>query len=216
LRHRHNEDDFDGNFDPDRVVGHSSGGGTLPRIDLGADVIPYAYAPHNDVGQPAMTQYGYGESPYLAARSTSPPQSLPSQYPPSSDYNRTSVTGPASDTSHYGPSLGPYGLPAGAALVTAGGRSPSPTNTSSTNPSQPRSAKEREALAARYGRQGGLGLSTQHEESAYDGIEAGAGSSGGEAVVVHQDGGRVRDEAEEGPTEIPPTYDSIPADERGQ
>jgi hypothetical protein len=32
-------------------------------------------------------------------------------------------------------------------------------------------------------------------------------------VHVHQDGGRVRDE-DEGPTEIPPTYDSIPADER--
>jgi len=232
LRRRHNEDDFDGNFDPDRVVGHSSGGGTLPQIDLGAEVTPYAYGPHNNVGQPAMAQYNHGDSPYTAMRPMSPPHSMPSQYTrPPSDYNQTSYNqapgpGPASDTSgsHYGSSVGAYGVPAGAALAPwpQGARSPSPTNTSSTTPSQPRSAKEREALAARYGRQGGLGLSTQHEEPGYDevapgagaGTRAGAGTSGGEGVVhVHQDGGRVRDE-DEGPTEIPPTYDSIPADER--
>lgn len=224
LRRRRNEDDFDGNFDPDRVVVHSSGGGTLPQIDLGAEVTPYAYAPHHDVGQPPMAQYHYGDSPYSGMRPTSPPQSMPSQYyRPPSDYNQVPGLGPGSDTSgsHYDPSVGAYGVPAGAALATwvPGARSPSPTNTSSTTPSQPRSAKEREALASRYGRPGGLGLSTQHEEPDYDGLGpgpgagAGAGSSGGEGVVVHQDGGRVRDE-DEGPTEIPPTYDSIPADER--
>jgi hypothetical protein len=219
LRRRHNEDDFDGNFDPDRVVGHSSGGGTLPQIDLGAEVTPYTYPPHHDVSQPAMAQHNYGDSPYSAMRPTSPPQAVPSQYPrPPSDYNQTFGPGSASDTSgsHYGPSLGPYGLPAGAGVAnpwSPGARSPSPTNTSSSTPSQPRSAKEREALAARYGRPGGLGLSTQHEEPGHDEVGAGAGSSGGEGVVVHQDGGRVRDE-DEGPTEIPPTYDSIPADER--
>lgn len=219
LRRQRHEDDFDGNFDPDRVVVHSSGGGTLPHIDLGAEVTPYAYAPHNDVGQPAMSQYNYGESPYSPPmRSMSPPYPIPSPYQrPPSDYNMSSVPGPASDTSgsQYGPSIGQYSLPAGAGLAALppGARSPSPTNTSSTTPSQPRSAKEREALVARYGRSGGLGLSTQHEEPVHDDVRAGAGSGGNEGVVVHQDGGRVREE-DQPPTEIPPTYDSIPADER--
>lgn len=60
------------------------------------------------------------------------------------------------------------------------------------------SAKEREALARR-------GVANPSE------------------VVQHQDGGRVPQspeggdgEGEEGPSEIPPSYDSIPADERGR
>lgn len=64
------------------------------------------------------------------------------------------------------------------------------------------SAKEREALARR-----GVANPTPSE------------------VVQHQDGGRVPQREEEGegdgeggegPSEIPPSYDSIPADERGR
>lgn len=214
LKRRGNKDEFDGNFDPDRVVGHSTGGGTLPQIDLGDEVTPYEYSP--GAGGGGMTEYG--DSPYLAAgaagatshRSTSPPSGYaPSEYynqPPSGNMTETSG-------SNYAPSSGAaHGLPAGAAAAVgwaAGGgdhRAISPDQSTSSY-SNPRSAKEREAMAARYGRQPGqLGLATQHEE---------AGGSDEGPVVVHRDGGRVReDPGVEPPREIPPTYDSIPADER--
>ncbi|KAI0357333.1 hypothetical protein OH77DRAFT_1519277 [Trametes cingulata] len=46
CRARRRRDDFDGNFDPDRVTADARGGGTLPDIDLAADEItPYNYTP---------------------------------------------------------------------------------------------------------------------------------------------------------------------------
>jgi len=68
-------------------------------------------------------------------------------------------------------------------------------------------------MMQRYGRSGMLGLATQQ------GAGGGAQGSGPrESVVVHSDGGRVNPEEEEheGPTEIPPAYDSIPADQHAQ
>lgn len=59
LRRRSNKDEFDGIFDPDRVV-RQSGGGTLPQVDLvdeSNNITPFnAYAP--DAGQ------GAGQSQY--------------------------------------------------------------------------------------------------------------------------------------------------------
>ena len=86
---------------------------------------------------------------------------------------------------------------------------------SSTSISPPRSAKEREAFA-RYNTTASSG-----NGSAQPGGSGGAGSglhvvNPQDDVVVHQDGGRVRippDDEQPVEREIPPTYDSIPADD---
>ncbi|KAI0755343.1 hypothetical protein C8Q80DRAFT_1117750 [Daedaleopsis nitida] len=82
-RHR-KRDDFDGNFDPDRVVGLSGDNrGTLPNIDLAADnITPYNYTPQGPGmpvaqhatgssmtggGAPDMRQYGGGQVPAFLA-----------------------------------------------------------------------------------------------------------------------------------------------------
>jgi hypothetical protein len=213
-------DDFDGNFDPDRVVGHSTGGGTLPQIDLGAEVTPFEYGgpgPRPLSGD-VMTQYG--ESPYVGIAPSHRSMSPPSQYPASSSdhplFNQAQRSGPGTGSetsgSHYGPSsYGGDGLAAGAAAGGAAGGIYGHSPNSSV--SQPQSAKEREAMTQRYGRSGVLGLATQQEE---DGA-GGQGSGPRESVVVHSDGGRVNPEEEhDGPTEIPPAYDSIPADQPGR
>lgn len=194
-------DDFDGNFDPDRVIGHSSGGGTLPQIDLGEEVTPYHYSPR--AGEGGMTQYG--DSPLLAGRSVSPPSGYGS-----SEYYNQPPSGNMTETSgsHYAPSSNPsHGAPATFGWAAGNGdpRAVSPTQSTSSH-SNPRPTKEREAMAARYGRQPGqLGLATQLEEP---------GGHDHAPVVVHRDGGRLREDTGEPPREIPPTYDSIPADER--
>ena len=101
-------------------------------------------------------------------------------------------------------------------------------------------AKEREAFASRYAQQMGQGQGTPYDpnnngSAAYVSPYSAAGGSGyGEgsapltlrnpstvddgaespSVVVHQDGGRVRDEeGDMALNEIPPTYDSIRSDE---
>jgi hypothetical protein len=212
LKRRNNLDDFDGNFDPDRVVGHSTGGGTLPQIDLGAEVTPFEYGGPGlrPLSGDGMTQYG--ESPYVGMAPSHRSMSPPSQYPASSTeqplfnqgQQQRSGPGTGSETSgsHYGPSsYGGDGVAAAAGGAVGGiyGHSPN------SSISQPQSAKEREAMTQRYGRSGVLGLATQQEE------DGGQSSGPRESVVVHSDGGRVNLE-EEGPTEIPPAYDSIPAD----
>ena len=203
MKRRDNKDDFDGNFDPDRVVGHSIGGGTLPQIDLGDEVTPYRYSA--GAGEGGMTQDG--DSPHLAGRSTTSALG----YAPSEHSNQL-PSGNMTETSgsHYAPSFAvahgaatTFGLAAG----SADPRAISPTQSTSSY-SKPRPAKEREAMVAQYGRQPGqLGLATQLEEP---------GGHDHGPVVVHRDGGRVREDLGEEsapPREIPPTYDSIPADE---
>ena len=218
-------DDFDGNFDPDRV-GHGSGGGTLPQIDLGTEVTPFEYGSAG-VGEPGgqnMSQYG--GSAYLptggmphSQRSMSPPSHYrnPSSETPLFNHPPQSGPGSGSETSgsHYGPSSygGDYQAGNAGAVVGRGG-----SISSNGSQSQPRSAKEREAMTQRYGRSGVLGLASQPEESPFSGpsaIQQSVGG-GGEEVVVHSDGGRVNQEEHEAPREIPPAYDSIPADERGR
>jgi hypothetical protein len=69
-------------------------------------------------------------------------------------------------------------------------------------------------MTQRYGRSAVLGLATQQEEGT---VTDGQTSGERESVVVHSDGGRVNpEEHQEAPTEIPPAYDSIPADEHGR
>ncbi|KAF7982681.1 hypothetical protein HWV62_27166 [Athelia sp. TMB] len=229
IRRNKNKDDFDGNFDPDRVVGHSTGGGTLPQIDLGdeeaAAATPYAYNPSHG----GMSEYG-GSSGYpvtaaaaaMGAGPRSGGSSSPSQYPSSEEqYHNNAPTSPTTQTHQpmssisSGSNYAPYGaLPPGAGRAA----SPAPGQLLYNNPP---SSKEQEAQAARYASRNRLGLATQPDDVASPRMSLGRGGSGqgsigSGSVVVHQDGGRVQvpQHDHEPPSEIPPTYDSIPADDR--
>ncbi|KAG2143405.1 uncharacterized protein EDB93DRAFT_1155989 [Suillus bovinus] len=204
LRRRRRRDEFDGNFDPDRVVSHPSGGGTLPQVDLGDEneITPYP-------GRADMRQYG--ESPFLAAgpaaaagpaihRATSP-LSSPSQY--SDTVTSPSEGYPSQGFIRPGPGQGqgqyPQGAPNMYAMQQADWHNPrpltSPAPSVSNTSSSSRAMKEREAAAGRQG----LGLATQQE---VDGE--------GSGVVQHHDGGRAHSEEEAGePRDIPPAYESI-------
>ncbi|KAG1728545.1 hypothetical protein EDB19DRAFT_155971 [Suillus lakei] len=205
LRRRRRRDEFDGNFDPDRVLSHPSGGGTLPQVDLGDenDITPYP-----DRGG-SMRQYG--DSPFLTAgaagmgagaagagiQRTTSPLSSPSQY---SD----TVTSPGEGYPSQGfvrPGPGQYaqGGPNMYAMQQADWHNPrpltSPAPSVSNTSSSSRAMKEREAAAGRQG----LGLATQQE---VDGE--------GSGVVQHQDAGQAPSEEEGGePRDIPPAYESI-------
>jgi len=201
------DDDFDGNFDPDRVVGTSPGrAATLPRLDL--DVAPYSYNPagsgatvtdyrNSQAPQMPVPQHsGYNMSQKAAAPAAfraegavvPPGQYAQTQYsdPPG---NRTSTTG-----SHY-PTSPEHSL-VGVPMNDFRNSSPGPSlGTSGTVPS----AKEREMSRTMFVASG-------------DG-DTGSGSGG---VIQHQDGGRVRLDRtpEERPQmEIPPSYDSIDPDD---
>ena len=115
LRRRSNKDEFDGIFDPDRVVHHTGGGGTLPHVDLvdesnnitpfnaytadaGQGVAQSQYNPYaHDAGQD-MRQYGQplvsggpgsigtaGTQAYQQSTSPPPPSS-PSHYSDGQSY----------------------------------------------------------------------------------------------------------------------------------
>lgn len=211
IRRRRRKSEFDGNFDPDRVVSQPSGGGTLPQIDLGDDheITPF------DQG---MRQYG--DSPYLSAgaagvgRATSAgggrptsPLSSPSQYSDTgTSYYPTSVGSPSAEGypsqafMRPGPQGQGPGVPNMYAMQQQDWHNPRPmtspppsvTNTSSSG----RAMKEMEAQSRQ-----GLGLATQHEVD---------GEGQGSGVVQHQDAGRAPGSEEgEPPRDIPPAYDSI-------
>ncbi|EGN92076.1 hypothetical protein SERLA73DRAFT_191659 [Serpula lacrymans var. lacrymans S7.3] len=159
-----------------------------------------------------MQQYQYGDSPYVGAPALPPgaagavpgrttsPLSSPSHYTTS---EHTYYPQSTSDASGYYPYRQPM-MPSqqiGGVLApgSAYSHGHSPPESVSGRSGSAREAKEREAAARFGGGRGGLGLATQHEGEDADG------------VVVHRDGGRVDDV---NPREIPPTYDSIPADGR--
>jgi hypothetical protein len=189
-RRNRRSDDFDGNFDPDRVVRHTG------HTDLGgAEVTPYNYDPsaggatsgHSGISSPtwsgdeSMRQYResqalLGGSIFEAGAATATSGSR--HAPTSSD------GGSVHPASSHAPSSSHGG---GASLV------PGLPN---TQPYRPMSAKEREAIRQRG--QAGLGLASPPEESE-DGD-----------VIQHSDGGRVAvPVVETPPHEIPPSYDSI-------
>lgn len=225
IRRKRNKDDFDGNFDPDRVHGHSTGGGTLPQIDLGEDeaaaATPYAYQ-RSDGG---MSQFG-GSSGYpiiagaaMGASARSAGTTSPSNYPSSEEQHNnmpTSLTHQPLSSVSSGSNYAPYGgLPPGA------GRTMSPAPGQLLYDNNPMSAKEQEAQASRYGSRNRLALASQTDEQSNPRTSLGRGHSGQGSigsgnVVVHQDGGRMQvpHNDHEPPSEIPPTYDSIPADDR--
>ncbi|KAG1827923.1 hypothetical protein EV424DRAFT_1388823 [Suillus variegatus] len=201
LRRRRRRDEFDGNFDPDRVVSHPSGGGTLPQVDLGDETEITPYPDH------AGSMRQYGESPFLAAgpaaaavpaiNRTTSPLSSPSQY--SDTVTSPSEGYPSQGFIRPGPGQYPQGAPNMYAMQQADWHNPlpltSPAPSVSNTSSSSRAMKEREAAAGRQG----LSLATQQE---VDGE--------GSGVVQHQDAGRAHSEEEAGePRDVPPAYESI-------
>lgn len=196
LRKRKREE-FDGDFDPDRVISSPGRGATLPRMDL--DATPYSYNPHDGPDMHAQQQPDHD----MAQRSDGATGSLPmgAAVPPSqyshSQYsdpqgNQTSTSGSQYPPTSHG--HGPVTMPSG----DYAGVSPGPSlNTIGTIPS----AKEREAATDRRR----LHLSNEDY----------SGNVGSGSVIQHQDGGRVRlDRTPEEPQrEIPPSYDSISPDD---
>ena len=177
LRRQRDKDDFDGNFDPDRVA-HGQPG----TFDLtgAADVEPYTYPRAG----PDMHERQWDPVSQHSLHNAAPGTTHPST---PSDYGSRSPTNTSASVAAYVPS--------------------------STTHSQPRSAKEREAFL-RYTRSPSVGASGSVGPA--DGLQVANPRDVSEraGVVVHQDGGRVTiPPDEEAPErEIPPTYDSIPAD----
>jgi len=215
LARRRKRNNFNGDFDPDSVVG-PLGRGKRQSLDgpTGAEVTPFvmnnqqptlplmgelsAGVPGASVagaaaGAAAGTAHSYS-SPSESAYPQSEASYLPNPYPASSD------------RSDYPLAQGRQDYLAG----VAGHPSSSPTQATTSiysQFSQPRSAKEREAYQQRYGMTGGSGqrplmLANSSDEE--------------RPVIVHQDGGRINEneEEEQAQKEIPPTYDSLPDNER--
>ncbi|KAG6377964.1 hypothetical protein JVT61DRAFT_14758 [Boletus reticuloceps] len=197
IRKRARKDEFDGNFDPDRVVGHADvGGGTLPHIDLADEVTPFPPSqPFTDQRSSSMRQYG--QTPYIPVSSSPGPSGHPSAefYP-----HGTVGAGPSViDGQPRSPPANMYGTGPVDWYSPRPGASPPPSTVSNTT-SSTRAAKEREAMG-RGGQGRGLTLGTPQEAA-----------EGSGDVVVHQDAGRAPIEEHAPPREIPPAYESIRQD----
>ncbi|KAF8126270.1 hypothetical protein EV363DRAFT_1418818 [Boletus edulis] len=193
IRKRARKDEFDGNFDPDRVVGHADvGGGTLPQVDLADEVTPFPPSqPFTDQRNASMRQYG--KSPYLPVSSSPGPSA--EFYP-----HGTVGAGPSViDGQPRSPPVNMYGTGPQDWYSPRPGASPPPSTVSNTT-SSTRAAKEREAMG-RGGQGRGLTLGTPQEAA-----------EGSGDVVVHQDAGRAPIEEHAPPREIPPAYESIRQD----
>jgi len=194
LIRRRNKDAFDGNFDPDRNLERP----TLPIVDLdlGADATAHPYD-HSTIGGPTDSSY----------------PTSPSRYTRASDARLMDGGGATSPqmSQHYGAGAGSQHYSGGGgapSVLSSGSHYQNGTHTATSDQSggpSGRMSKQQEAQRQYYavGAAGPAG-------------GEGEGSAGGfgvtnpdEPVIVHQDGGRVPG------AEIPPTYDSIPADQMG-
>ncbi|KAH8091845.1 hypothetical protein BXZ70DRAFT_952604 [Cristinia sonorae] len=237
-RKRHRKDDFDGDFDPDRVTSGRPGPG---GFDIAADVTPYTYAPggvapgtgagygqdmaqhggHGDLLTAAGLGAATGAGAAALGRSgthTTHPSTAPSAYsqsdPSQSQYadyaayagyantssqDHTSVTSPGRSSfsglppsAAYGPPTNDYRHPSpGPSIALTGTTTDHSGSSGAPGAGVLPSTKEREARGLRVINEPG-------------------------SVVQHQDGGRLdaTPEDEEGPSEIPPSYDSIPRERR--
>jgi hypothetical protein len=194
LRRQRRKDDFDGNFDPDRV-GHNQG-----PLDLTAgEVEPYTYPQESgDPGHVGMRE-GTGAGGVVQQYYNTSPGARHEYGGDSRSPTETHTT-----TSYLAPNAGPM-AGAGAGLAYA------PSSSTSLTP--PRSAKEQEAFSRFNSLGSSAGMSGEASGSAEPGLRV--MNQPDDSVVVHQDGGRVRIPADEEPVEreIPPTYDSIPPDD---
>jgi hypothetical protein len=226
IARRRRKDDFDGDFDPDSVGTFQRGRQTLvPDGPTGAEVTPFPFgdnaisnggyppqmAEHNGMGMAAAGVAGLGVGAAGAAAMNHHSRSGSRHLSGSeSEYPQTEGSYlPSPYGEHY--QQQPYDM----AAISPQGAAPTQTSASSeySHPtaSQPRSAKEREAYAQRYGNSSAGGSGNLHLAT----IPPEERDDQSSNVLVHQDGGRYRaEEPVTTPREIPPTYDSLPHDER--
>ena len=188
-RRNRRREEFDGNFDPDRVVRHAG------HTDLaGAEVTPYHYeAPSTALSGPTSPTFSSDGSMR--------------QYRDSQALLGSTFGGVAGATATSGSHYAPTSSDGASAPIgsSSHGRSNSHESAGLTpgapgfpvaQPYRPLSSKEAEALRQRG--EGGFGLASAIEESEGD-------------VIQHSDGGRVPDPEPPSrpPQEIPPSYYSI-------
>ncbi|KAI9445674.1 hypothetical protein BJY52DRAFT_1315578 [Lactarius psammicola] len=183
-RNRRRRDDFDGNFDPDRVVGH------IGHTDLaGAEVTPYSY-------EPGVAGATLGHSgPSTGAPSSSGDGSMRQYHDSQALLVGSAGAGTATSGSHYAPTSSDSASAYPSSIAHSSsqhGIMPVP------QPYRPMSTKEREALRQRG--EGGLGLASALEEE-----EVIQHTDGGQIphpmIPVTP------------PHEVPPSYDSIPGND---
>lgn len=229
LRRRSQHEEFDGDFDPDRVHRQSR----LGNFDLAAGGHDTTVTPFMVENPASSGLAGVGIGAAAAAGGASlgaleaghhQRQTSTSSAPPSSwDHHSAAFVGPQgpgfppqpqpphSPESSTGSGYMPVGPP------STGGYAPSaaPTSESAYTPSSQRSAKEREAMRYRA-----LHLTNTPDGGETSGLLGGAASPPPPSrtsteVLQHRDGGRLEEAPhEQPPSEIPPSYDSIPRDER--
>ncbi|OCH91619.1 hypothetical protein OBBRIDRAFT_516359 [Obba rivulosa] len=228
---RRKRNDFDGNFDPDRVVGLSgAGGATLPRIDLaGADEVePYQYTP---TGYTSGPSYGSGRSnggapgemrehnvpPFLAGGMLGAGAGAAAAGRPASHrVSPPATSAPSAPSAYSHSSSGHYQDYAAYSAYAAGAPpaqdfrhpSPGPSITGSSVQSPTGSGSAAGGVIPSSKEREAMGRRGEYVVANQDGQ--------GEAppVVQHSDGGRLDStpEEEEVLHEVPPRYDSIPRD----
>jgi len=184
-RRNRRREEFDGNFDPDRVVGHAG------HTDLGgAEVTPYNYDP------PANASVSGPGSPTFSADS-SMRQYRDSQALLGGSVFEGAGAGAGAATATSGSHYAPTSSDGASAPPGSSNHGRSNSHGSGPQPYRPLSAKEREALRQRG--EGGLGLASALEEGEGD-------------IIQHSDGGRITEPVPPSrpAQEIPPSYDSIP------
>jgi hypothetical protein len=184
------DENFDGNFDPDRLDTERFGGsamrpGAMPDVDLvgGAEISPFQYRP----GAAPQTQ-DYKQvpqmSPQMGQRPGVPGPIVGGEYGHARSDVNTSTTGSHYPTTVTDPSV--------TGMQNMDFRGPSPGPSLATSGTLP-SSKELASGGRRY-------------HVAND--EGGSGQRTSGIIVQHRDMGRVQQ------TDIPPSYDSISPDER--
>jgi hypothetical protein len=200
MRRRRKRALFDGNFDPDNVApasgrgaGNSAQGGTLPNIgvddeDVHGDPVSSAVSPYPIMAQyhPQQQQQQQQFNPY-----TGRPGSMSNIGGGAYDRVPTSPTSTHPHSRH--PSQGGY---------AAYGGGPASSDHASSYFSHGTSSAAGPS-ASGYAPGSGVIPSTKERER----LRLANADEGG-PVLQHRDGGRMA------PQEIPPSYDSIPADER--
>lgn len=184
LKRRKGTDDFDGNFDPDRLDPERFGGsatrpGALPSVDLvGAEVTPFTFQAD------PMPEKGYDPYAQMGQR----PGPVPVVSGPGSGARsdvRTSTTG-----SHYPTTITEQSM---GGMHNPEWRAPSPGPSLATSGTLPSSKNGTLQVANSATGEGSSGQGSSH-------------------LVQHRDGGRLQQQVV--PEEIPPSYDSISPDER--
>ncbi|KAI6161052.1 hypothetical protein EDD17DRAFT_1759715 [Pisolithus thermaeus] len=235
IRRRSSGNEFDRNFEPDRVINQSGRGDTLPQLDLSDEaniITPFdAYAADGDEGMRQHNQPPFASGPPLiGVTGTQAQQQMPSSsVPPNSasydsddqSYLQGAGGSASGNFSRQSPLARP---PQGASLPAGHFAQPkqsfmydsaladwhAPRLSLSLPPSMVPSASASSGSAKEGDAAGdrgtyGLGLAPQCEP--LERSESPLGPTG-EMVVVHQDAGRALEEVDI-PREIPPAYDSI-------